>query len=293
VQFGLDAIAYPYPSGSWDSFIDYCRNDSSVNTAGYRKKYGGLTFVNYLQTQQTQHSKTPTLWQTSHYPFHAIKQGATQFCDYLNSIGFDDEIGLVSYDDYSRVETTLNEDGYSIDLSSNPITNQYEDINQLQRHKQAGHYYTYTATGAGMQSAHQLLDDHIRGGAQPTIILMTDGLANKKPSGWSLPAGWSWAEYTDFDGNGSADYSTSDSNVQYAFYEATVAAQKGAIIHTISVGAGGDDALMQAIAFVGNGVFVDVPGGTSIEDMEEQLEDAFKIIASKLPPPKLIKQTFE
>lgn len=292
-QFGLNAIAYPYPSGSWDAFINYCRNDSSVNTAGYRKKYGGLNFVNYLETQQPQNYKTPDLWKTPHYPFHAIKEGATLFCEHLGTIGFGDEIGLVSYDDYSRVETTLSTDGYSIDISANPITDEYDSINQMQRHKQAAHYYNYTAIGYGVRDAHTLLTDHIRGGASPTIILLTDGLANRKPSGWSLPGGWNWAEYTDYDGDGDSDFSTTDTNVQYAFYEAALAAQDGITIHTISVGIDGDDALMQAIAFVGNGIMVDVPATGTVEDTEQQLKDAFKIIASKLPPPKLIKQTFE
>ena len=31
-------------------------------------------------------------------------------------------------------------------------------------------------------------------GARPTMLLMTDGQTNQKPSGWSLPAGFSWAD---------------------------------------------------------------------------------------------------
>jgi hypothetical protein len=139
-----------------------------------------------------------------------------------------------------------------------------------------------------LRDAHALLDEHAREGANRTIILMTDGLANRKPSGWSLPSGFSWSQYTDFDGDGDADYTTSDSNVQYAFYEATQAIAAGATIHTISVGAGSDDNLLRAIAFAGGGVFVDIPGGSSTAAMEAQLLEAFAQIASKLPPPKLV-----
>jgi hypothetical protein len=139
-----------------------------------------------------------------------------------------------------------------------------------------------------MKDARELLAEHAREGAKQTIILMTDGLANRKPSGWSLPNSFKWSDFTDYDDNGTADYTTSDSNVQYAFYEATQAIAQGCTIHTISVGAGGDRQLMQAIAFAGGGEFVDVPGGSTVAEMEDQMRDAFKLIASKLPPPKLV-----
>ena len=41
------------------------------------------------------------------------------------------------------------------------------------------------------------------------------------------------------------------------------AAQKGITIHTLAVGAEADDDLMKAIAFMGGGIYIDVPGGTS------------------------------
>lgn len=285
--YGLDDIPYPYPSGSWSSFISDSRS-SAVSSAGYRYKYGKLNFVNYLLTDQPQYHKTPDLWKTPHYPFHAIKEGATLFTQILDGLNYDDELGLVSYDDYSRVEKVLNTPDASVDLSGNPITNQYHLIDTIQRHKQASHYYNYTAVGSGLKDARELLAEHAREGAKQTIILMTDGLANRKPSGWSLPNSFKWSDFTDYDDNGTADYTTSDSNVQYAFYEATMAIKQGCTIHTISVGAGGDRDLMQAIAFAGGGEFVDVPGGTTIAEMEDQMRAAFALIASKLPPPKLV-----
>src|SRR5690606_12680005 len=98
--YNLNNTPYPYPSGSWDSFISYVKSDSQVNTAGYRKKYGKLNFVNYLLTEQMHSHQTPDLWKTPHYPFHAIKEGASLFTNFLRDIDFDDELGLVSYDDY-------------------------------------------------------------------------------------------------------------------------------------------------------------------------------------------------
>jgi hypothetical protein len=274
--------------GSWDSFISYCKSNSQVNSAGYKKKYGKLNFVNYLLTDQGKNYETPDLWKTPHYPFHAIKQGATLFTEFLDELAFDDRLGLVTYDESSRVEKVLNEEDASVDITNEPITADFEKIDIIQRHKQASHYGEYTAIGYGVKDARTLLNGYARAGATKTVILMTDGLANRKPSGWSLPAGFSWKNYTDYDGDGNANYTATDSNVQYAFWEATEAIKAGATIHTISVGAGSDDALLQAIAFAGGGVFVDVPGGTSTADMEAQLLAAFAQIAAKLPPPKLV-----
>jgi hypothetical protein len=54
------------------------------------------------------------------------------------------------------------------------------------------------------------------------------------------------------------------------------------------VGADGDRALMEAIAYAGGGIFINVPGGSTVGAMETQLRDAFKQIASKVPPAKLV-----
>jgi len=43
-----------------------------------------------------------------------------------------------------------------------------------------------------------------RYGARPTLIVMTDGGTNQAPSGWSMPAGFNWKDWTDYDGNGVA-----------------------------------------------------------------------------------------
>ena len=51
---------------------------------------------------------------------------------------------------------------------------------------------------------------------------------------------------------------------------------------------GADRELMQAIASAGGGVFIDVPGGSTIAEMESQLEEAFAQIAAKVPAVKLV-----
>ena len=63
-----------------------------------------------------------------------------------------------------------------------------------------------------------------------------------------MPAGFSWAEWTDFDGDGAANYSTNDANKKYAFWEATEAIKRGITIHTLAVGNDADRDMMEAIA---------------------------------------------
>ena len=59
-------------------------------------------------------------------------------------------------------------------------------------------------------------------------------------------------------------------------------------LNTMCVGNGADSSLMEAIAFAGGGIFINVPGGTTTSEMESELIVAFQNVAAKLPPPKLI-----
>jgi len=45
---------------------------------------------------------------------------------------------------------------------------------------------------------------------------------------------------------------------------------------------------MKAIAFAGSGIFISVPGGTTISELQSQVLDAFTQIAAKVPPAKLV-----
>ncbi len=286
--FCLDSISYPYPSGSWNSLINYCRTSYYVRKYGYKKMYGSMTMVNYLLEQKYKHSRTPDLWKTPHYPFHAVKEGATLFLGFLTNLDFGDEVGLVSYATTAQRETTLDEDDATVDITSNPITDDYEAVDTIQRHKQAGHYSNMTNMGDGIKKAKELLIEHVRYGARPTMLLMTDGNTNQMPSGWAQPDGWNWDELTDYDGDGAADYTTSDTKKQYSFWEAKQAINMGITIHTMSVGAGADGSLMKAIAFAGGGIWIEVPGDVTIAEMQEEILEAFTEIAAKVPPAKLV-----
>jgi hypothetical protein len=253
--------------------------------------------MDYLQQNREDRDESEDLWRTPHYPFTANVKGASMFLQFLDELDFGDEVGLVGYGQWAEPETSLHDGEVSIDISDNPITADYAVIDEIQRRHQAGEYNGWTAMGDGILKARELLvgaaDDpedegYSRYGARPTMIVMTDGQTNQKPSGWSLPASFKWKDWTDFNGDGSADYTTSDTKKQYSFWEASEAVKRGITIHTIAVGAGADRDLMEAIAFAGGGVFIDVPVHSTVEEIEEQLSAAFSQIAAKVPAAQLM-----
>jgi hypothetical protein len=302
-QAGRDSSGQPNgkPSNSasdalWNRYINFVKNHPNTN---YRKKYGYRTMMDWLQQKSTSgftprdRVNSEDMWRTPHYPMHAVKSGASLFLEFLEDLDFGDEVGLVGYGQWAEQITDLDDGVIDVDVSDDPITPDYDLIDSLQLHHQAGEFAGQTNIGDGILKGRQMLlgdgtsGGNTRFGSRPTMLLMTDGLANQVPSGWSLPSGWNWANYTDFDNDGDADFSTSDNYKRYAFYQAVQAANAGITIHTMSVGSDADDTLMAAIAFVGGGTFIDVPGGDPTV-MEADLLEAFGQIASKVPPAKLV-----
>ena len=294
---GLVDSDWPYPVGSWDNYIDYCRDangstpwyDYNIFNTGHRRKFGMLTLVEFWLKKQKQFHQTPDLWKTRHYPFHAVKEGASLLCKLLKELDYGDELGLVTYDTNSRVETGLNDTGMPyVDLGTNLITAEYNKIDVIQTHKQAAHYGRTTNIGGGMQDSIDLLNQHARYGAEPTIVVMTDGNTNVSDPNWSVPANWDWGSLTDYDGDGTADYTTSDQHKMYAIFKAQEAAALGIKIHSMAVGANADRGMMEAMAFIGGGVFINIPGGSSVSQMESQVKQAFRKVAARVPAPKLV-----
>jgi hypothetical protein len=306
-QAGRNASGLPKnkPSNStsdtlWDKYVTFVKNHP---VAAYKKKYGYRTLMDYLQ-QKAISGFTPRarntsedMWRTPHQPATAVKKGTSLFLDFLTDLDFGDEVGLVVYGEWAEQIHGLADGEIDVSVADDPITPNYSQIDVLQLHHQAGEFNGQTNIGDGILKARQMLvgvsddpDDegYSRYGARPTMILMTDGLANQKPSSWSLPAGFNWADWTDYDGDGLANYSTNDAYKKYAFWEATEAIKRGITIHTLAVGNDADTDMMRAIAFAGGGVFMEVPGGTSVEEMEEALMDAFSQVAAKVPAAQLL-----
>jgi hypothetical protein len=276
--------------------------------ANYKKKYGYRTLMDWLQQKSTTSataggSFTPRdrvnsedMWRTPHYPMEAVKNGTSLFLDFVDDLDFGDEVGLVGYGQWAEPITGLSDGSISVSVATDPISPEFNLIDQMQLHHQAGEFGGQTSIGDGILKGREMLlgsgstAGNTRFGSRPTMLLMTDGLANQVPSGWSLPGGFSWAAWTDYDHDGDADYSTSDNYKRYAFYQAMLAAQQGITIHTLSVGTEADDSLMRAIAHVGGGIFIDVPGGDPVV-MRQDLLAAFGQIASKVPPAKLVYES--
>ena len=284
---------WPYASGSWDGYINHARDYDEFDSRNLNEYYGGLTLTNYLLKYKSSYHECKDLWKTRHYPFHAIKLGHNQFCDHLASLGFDDHIGMVSYDTNHRMEMTLNDPDPNIpnvDVSNEPITDQYSKIKDLMWYKQASHYSNSTNMGGGLKDGIAMLGQYARPGSRETIVLMTDGNTNTMDSGESgtLPGDWDWDAYFDYDGDGSGDYYTNSSHKRYVLKLAKQAKDADIMVHTISVGQDADSNLMKAIAHIGEGLHVDVPGGTTVTDMENQLAVAFTRIATFVPPATLL-----
>jgi Flp pilus assembly protein TadG len=289
--FGLNDVTYPYPSGSWVDYVAYVRNNNDINRGGYKELYGGLTFAHYLLQMQPRGNQTPDLWKTPHFPFHAVKQGVMELADYLGGLGFGDNLGLVSYDSTYRIENYVQTDDASIDITANPITGNYTAVKGIMERKQAAEYNSSTNIAGGIKQAKEMLQTYGREEARPTILLMTDGVPTMGES-YTLPGDWDWAELFDYNHDGSADYTVSQGDWGYDMKMSTLVHAKQAVdagmtIHTLTVGNGADQALMDAIAWLGRGQSLNVPAGLTPEELQAQVTQAFQRLTAVVPPPKL------
>ena len=210
----------------WTGYINYVKGLSGT----YKQKYGYRTLMDYFQSQRFARDEAEDLWRTPHYPTQALKDGTSLFTQFLTDLNFGDEVGLVVYGQYAVQQKTFYDGEVSIDITADPITPDYTKIDTIQKHLQAGEYEGWTAMGDGMLKGRALLvgdpavaGDHgySRYGARPTLIVMTDGQTNQAPNGWSMPNTFKWSDWTDYDSNGTTNYTTTDINKKYAFYQAT------------------------------------------------------------------------
>ncbi len=248
-QLGLNNVPYPYPSGSWDDYIYYVRSSNHLYNAGYHKKYGYLTLINYWLERRPQHNQTPDLWKVSAQPITSVKDSVDTFFDYLEAVNTDDRVGLAVYnaqDGEGQLETGLTADYELVKAKSNSF--------------QAGHYHTYTNIGAGLKKSREELDANARAGSFRMIVLLTDGKANWVGGGYDIAAAR-----------------------QFVLDEAQLAADRGYKVMTISLGSGADTELMAQVADITGGKHFNVPGGQSVADYREDLLDVFEDIANRRP----------
>ncbi|MBX7168371.1 MAG: TadE/TadG family protein [Pirellulales bacterium] len=250
-QLGIKNLAYPFPGGSWDDYVNYVMTSSVLNSVGYKKKYGYMTWINYLLEQRPKYSETPALVNVSAQPIAQLKAAVHLFADYLEELDSDDRLGFAIYNSTNgtgQLEKSLTAD--------------FQSVANTVQGRQAGHYDHYTNIGAGVYYGRQELAAHARLGAYKMIVLMTDGLANRP--------------------------SNETQGRTYALQQAQAVADMHVPIFAISLGAGADVNLMQQIADMTGGKHFNVPGGQGVLQYEEQLLDTFESIA-KSRPLKVVK----
>lgn len=244
---GLD-IAYPYAGGSWTEYITEVQNSSgTIANAGYRHKYGYLTWLDYLQEKREASFETADLWKTSEQPVGAMKDASGYFVDFLVNMSGQDQMGLAIYTHTNSVGA-IKEHGLSTNLAQ---------VKDTLRHRQAGHYKSTTNISAGMKVAREEIIANARLRSFRLMVLMTDGLPNEPNSSSQAEAA--------------------------VITEANLAVTNKIKILTISLGAGADTGLMQQVADITGGIHFNVPGGQSASAMRTQLENVFREIASSRP----------
>jgi Mg-chelatase subunit ChlD len=248
-NLGLDDIAYPYPSGSWDDYIGYVQRDVSLFFAGYRNHFGYMTLIDYWLTKQASFSRTPDLWRVSAQPVKAVKDGVDLFVDLIQQSDSLDQVGLVIYSS-TEGEAVL-EQG---------LTRDFDAVENLIQHRQAGHYSSVTNIGAGMQTARTELEANGRRGALKMMVLMTDGMANFCDGSYDRVAA-----------------------AQYVVDESQLAKSRRFPIVAISLGSKADTDALQKVAETTNGAHFVIPGGRSVDDYSAELKEVFRAIADHRP----------
>ena len=244
-QLGLSYVSYPYPSGSWDDYINYVKGYyNTPKQAGYYKKYGYLTLVNYWLEKRPGASQTPDLWKACVQPIGAVKDSSNIFMEYIQEVNTEDRVGLVIYN--SSNQTAITE---------HSLTDDFDTVQNTIQHRQAAHYDSYTNIGAGIQYAREELEANARAGSFKMIVLMTDGEANR-PS-------------TDPDG--------------FVRQQASLVADHRWPIVTISLGDKADTNLMQQVADTTGGIHFNIPGGGTVTDYRDGLLEVFRTIADDRP----------
>lgn len=246
VALGLTTVPYPYPGGSWNDYFDYVQDDYTVDNAGYEKKYGYLTWVNYLQSQQASYADTPSLWKTSEQPITAVKDAVDLFIAYIQDKSPDDQIGFSLYT--SANNTAILESG---------LTQNFSSVANLVRSRQAGHYVGGTNIYDGLRTARLELENNARPGSMKLIILMTDGVAN-------MPGNAATAR-------------------NLVLQEARTCADAKIKIIAIALGLLADTALMQQVGSISGGASFVIPGGRPAAEYEEDLKEIFRQVAADRP----------
>ena len=91
-------MAYPYPGGSWDEYIDYVQTTLRRFRRLSTTSYGYMTWLNYMLAKQVDASRHARAWtNVSEQPVTALKDAVDVFLSYLQDNSTDDRVSLSIY----------------------------------------------------------------------------------------------------------------------------------------------------------------------------------------------------
>jgi hypothetical protein len=228
----------------WSDYVSWMQSNGGT----FRYRYGPKSLVQFILSDRRMYSETNNLWQTPQQPLRAVKDAVQTLADTITAMDSPDHLSLETFATSAVHEVNLTDD-----LSTIP--------NRLYQ-RQAGHFNETTNIGGGLQKAiAELQSNRARASAKKMIVLMSDGVPNVDERG----------NYDAGGGPGRA----------WALAQADVAADKGFTIYTVSVGAGADRPLMQAIASTTYGQEFYAAG--SPEEYAEELERIFRSLGGRRP----------
>jgi len=207
------------------------------------------------------------------------------FLEYVLEVDTDDRVALVIYNsssqqalvEYSLTQYPRGDPGIQPEPGE-PATGRFYYVWDIVKHRQAGHYDQYTNIGDGIRYARRELDVNSRPGAFKTIVLMTDGQANRP---WGVNARQYAVNMAGHKDGGNPGNGVDDS--EYTNAVSPENAGRAYRIMTISLGVDADENLMQTIADNTGGRHFNIPGLSEVTDYRDDLREVFRQIARDRP----------
>lgn len=236
---------------SYMAQMNYNMMWKAMDQAGIDSRYlfGAKTFMNYLMERRPDSVKTPELADAPTQPMQAVKDSVQYLADLLTAQGTNDQLSLEVYGTTAIHEMDLTQDFASIAARLNAM----QAVHYVSWITD-GNYDGWTNIGQGItRGTEELTSVRARSLARKVMVLLTDGVANVNRNG---------------------ETNQGASGDVYAIEEATVAANLGIQIYTITVGTAADTDLMAQIAEeIGHGRHFHASG--TIDNYSQELSDIF------------------
>lgn len=254
-------ISWSFGGGSWNDWVSYVSSNATMMYAtdsNVRYRFGIKTVMNYLLERQASNLLCPELADAPEMPLYSVKSAVQTMVDKLVELDTQDQLSLEVFATTGRHEVDLV--GPSDSVSA---LDAFQTVADTLRGRQAGHYDSTTCIGCGIDEAlAELTSSRARNMSAKVIVLLTDGKPNIAPDG------------------GDPD--------QYCLDAAAEAAELGATLYTIGVGADAQTDLLEQMAEIGHGEFFFADSTpdevTGQPKYVEQLTTIFNNLGTKRPP---------